>query len=120
LVNIKKAGGFLSKGLVATFAPRVLKGTLVEFFKEKNVDVDHIVEWVLENKSLWDSLGDERQRQLKHLAVKIRDVSWLTDDWVIDSLRSDFPAIASLFLGWKKSRNWLKRQIIIIQKELTS
>ena len=120
MVNIKKAGGVLSKGFVATFAPRVLKGTLVEFFKQKNVDVDKITEWVLADKSLWDNLGTERQRQFKHLAGKIRDVSWLTDDWVIDSLRADFPAIASLFLGWKKSRNWLKRQIIIIQKELTS
>jgi len=116
--DVLKYGQFLGKGVVATFAPNILKGALVELFRVRKVDVNKATEWVLANNSLWDSLEPERKRQFKQLATKLGDVSWMSVDWAIGALKDDFPALASLFLGWKKGNNWLARQIEIIKKEL--
>ena len=48
----------------------------------------------------------------------VPDVDWLTVDWFIDAIREEHKALASLFLGWKKGRNWLARQIKAIKTEM--
>ena len=116
--NILKYGKVLGKGVTATFAPSILKGALVELFRIRRVNVKKATEWVIANSSLWDSLEPERKRQFKQLAGKLGDVSWITAEWAIDSLREEYPAVASLFLGWEKGANWLARQIAAIKKEL--
>lgn len=116
--SIMELGRGLGKGVVATFAPAVVKGALVELFRIRKVDVKKATEWVLANKSLWDSFEPERKRQFKRLADKVGDVNWMSVDWAIDALRGDFPAVASLFLGWRKGRNWLARQMEEIKEEL--
>ena len=116
--DILKYSSVFGKGIAATFAPSILKGVLVELFRVRKVDVKKAIEWVITNSSLWDSLEPERKEQFKKLAGKVGDVSWLTADWAIDSLRKEYPAVASLFLGWKEGREWMARQIEIIRKEL--
>ncbi len=116
--NILKYSRVLGKGVAATFGPSIMKGALVELFKRRGVDVKKATLWIETNKSLWDSFDPERKRQFRHLAAKVGDMSWFTTDWAIDSLREEYPAVASLFLGWKKGANWLARQIEIIKQEL--
>ena len=118
MVNIMKYGQLFGKGLTATLAPSIMKGALVEMFRAKRVDASIATEWVLANNSIWDSLDPDRKRRFKELASKLGDISWMSADWAIGALKDDFPAVASLFLGWKKGRNWLTRQIEIIKKEL--
>ena len=118
MTDLLKYGQVLGKGVAATFAPSILKGALVELFREKRVDTKKATEWIETNKSLWDSLDSEHKRQFKHLASKLGDINWMTTEWAIDNLREEFPAIASLFLGWTKGKNWLARQIEAIKKEL--
>ena len=115
--GLKKYGGILGRGVTATFAPSILKGALAELFRIRRVDTKKVTEWVLANNSLWDSLEPERKRQFKHLASKLGDVDFITTEWAIDSLRSDFPGVASLFLGWPKAHNWLERQLDEIKKQ---
>jgi len=120
MIDISKYGRALKKGAIVTLAPSVLKGSLVEFFNEKGVNTEIVIEWVLLNQSLWDSFDPERKSQMRHLAGKLGDISWMTAGWVIESLRKEHPAVASLFLGWKKGENWLVRQIEEIKQELQS
>lgn len=117
-IDVKKLGTFLGKGLVSEFAPDILSGTLVELFRAKRVNVAKATEWVQANNSLWDSLEPKHQGQLKRLAQKLGNLDFVTTEWAIDSLRSDFPALASLFLGWKRGYNWLQRQLEVIKKRI--
>ncbi len=120
MVDLAKYGRGLKRGAILTLAPELLKGALLEFFREKGVDTRVITQWVLDNYSLWDAFDPERQRQFRHLAAKVGSVKWITVDWVVESVRADYSAVASLFLpgGWKKARSWLIRQTEIIRQEL--
>ncbi len=118
MLDIQKYGKVLGRGFAATLAPSILKGVLVELFRTKKVDVKKATLWIETNKSLLGSFDSEYKRQIKHLASTVGDVSWLTTDWAINCLRKDFPAVASLFLGWPKGETWLKRQIEEIKNEL--
>ena len=117
-VNLKRYGEIFGRGITATFAPGILKGAVVDYFKEKRVDTKKATEWVQENKSLWDNLDPERQRRFKQLAGKLGSLGFLTAEWAIDALRDEFPAVASLFLGWPKANNWLARQMLKFRTEL--
>lgn len=107
-----------SRGVVIKLAPEVAKGMLVEIFKAKKVSVKSASDWVQGNTSLWKTLEPDEQVMLKDLAQKVGDIAWLDADWAIDAIKGDFPAVASLFLGWRKANNWLKRQCEIIKNEL--
>lgn len=115
IANIKKV---LIKGLTAAAAPEILKGTLINFFKSKNLGVDEILVWVEEKRSLWDNIGPEHQEQMKRGALKIGNLDFLTVEWAIEGLRKEFPAVASLFLGWPKATNWLRRELENIKKQV--
>ncbi len=117
-IDIKKVGNLLSKGLISQFAPDIMQGTLVSLFRGWKLDVDKTTAWVLENRSLWDSMSHEHQEQFKRMGSKIGDISWLNADWVIKALKDDFPGVASLFLGWPKAKNWLGRQLEVIKTHI--
>ena len=114
---LKEWGGLLSQGLVIKLAPEIAKGMIVEIFKEKRVSVKSADDWVQHNTNLWKTFDSDEQEMFKNLAEKIGNIDWLDADWVIVAIKNDFPAVASLFLGWKKANNWLKRQVEIIRKE---
>lgn len=115
-MDFEKYLNIVTRGAIAQAAPSVLQGALVELLRP--VTIDEAVDWVNNNTSLWDSLSPERQESLQLMARKVGSLDWLTADWVIGAVRKDCPALASLFLGWRKAHNWLVRQVEIIQKEV--
>lgn len=117
-IDVKKLGNFLGKGIVSEFAPEILQGVLLGMFRAEKLDIKKTTIWVENNTSLWDNIGQKHQEQLKMLAQKLGDISFIDADWAINSLKDDFPALASLFLGWRKSYNWMERQLDIIKKQV--
>lgn len=116
--EVKKYGGYFAKGIVAEMAPQILKGSLVELMKIKRVDVKKASEWVQTNTRLWDVIEPNQRKALLKLGEHVKNLDWLTKEWVIGAFKEDLPALASLFLGWKKGGNWLGRQVEIIRKEI--
>ena len=116
--SIKLYGNILLKGGLSEAAPKIAKGALVEFLVSREVDRTTVQDWVLGNKSLWEALGADYQQTLKELTSSIDNIDWLTYDWVVDSIKHDLPAVASLLVGWRKAHNWLIRQIELIKGEL--
>ncbi len=118
--DLKKYAGVFGKGFLIELAPQIAQGILVEMFKAKKVSVQSASDWVQNNTSLWKTLSPEEQGMLKNLAERVGNIDWLDAPWVIQAIKGDFPAVASLFLGWKKASNWLKRQVEIIRKEIVT
>lgn len=118
LPEIKRYAGVLGKGFLIELAPQIAAGILVEMFKAKHVSVKSASDWVQNNTSLWKTLEPDEQGMLKNLVERVGNVEWLDTDWIISAIKGDFPAVASLFLGWKKANTWLKRQVEIIKKEV--
>lgn len=117
--TLKNLGGFLGKGIIAQMLPQITQGALVELLKAKKVDVKKATQWVENNNELWKELEPEHQERLKMLAHKAGRVDFMNVDWAIDAMRKELPALASLFLGWRKANNWLGRQIEIMRSEIT-
>ena len=115
LEELKEYAGYLGKGLIAQFIPNIAKGIITEFLKGANVT--SATGWVQNNVVLWDRLKPEEQDALKGLAKKTNGLDWLDANWVIEAIKEDLPAVASLFLGWKKANNWLVRQVEIIKQK---
>ena len=113
---LKKCGGLFGKGLIGIAAPTMVKGALNEFLG--GVAMATVIEWIQGNKSLWQQLGSERQEQFRYLKREIGSIDWLDADWLINAVKQEHPALSSLFKGWLKANNWLKRQAIIIKREL--
>jgi len=115
---ITRYAGILGKGFVAEMAPKVAKGALVDLLKKKGIGVREAAKWVEENVCLWDTLEPKHQNALRVLKRQIGSVDWLTADWLIGAIKADLPALASLFLGWRKGKNWLVRQIKVIKERI--
>ena len=118
LPDLNKYAGMFSKGFVIKMAPEIAKGMLVEMFRAKKVSVTSASDWVQNNTSLWKTLDPDEQAMLKNLAERVGNIDWLDFSWTVNAIKTDFPAVASLFLGWVKARNWLTRQVEIIKKEV--
>lgn len=117
--TLKEYAGIFGKGFVAHMAPKIGKGVLVRILKDEKVDRKKATEWVQSNTRLWDVLKPEYGERLKLLGQTAGGIDWLTAEWFIEAIRHDLPAVASLFLGWRKARNWLTRQVEIIRKEVS-
>lgn len=118
LSDLKEYARLLSKGLVIEFAPGIAKGIFVELLKSKNITVKSASDWIQNNISLWERFKPSEQVLIKNLVDKAGSIDWLDADWIVNAIKDDLPTIASLFLGWKKANNWLKRQVEIIKKEV--
>lgn len=117
--ELKKYGKFLGHGIIAEMAPEIVKGALVEMLREKKTNVKKASDWVESNISLWDSLTPAQQKGLVKLGGNVHNLDWLNVSFVIQAIKEDFPALASLFLGWVKGRHWLERQVVIIKEEIS-
>ncbi len=117
-IKIGQALDFLKTGFIIKAAPGIAAGMLIRVLKEKRVDSEKATKWVMDNTSFWDNLGPEFQEALRNLSEQVKNLDWLTADWVIKAIKSDLPAVASLFLGWKKANNWLVRQVEIIREKV--
>lgn len=116
--ELKRYGKYLGHGLIAEMAPEIVKGALIEMLKARKTNVRRACDWVLNNASLWDSLTPTQQKGLIKLGESVHNLDWLNADWVIQAIKDDFPAVASLFLGWKKGSNWFERQIGQIKQKM--
>ena len=118
LDNIRGIGELTLRGLIATQAPNLFKGVLNELLRRDDITVDKVVVMVEKNQALWDQLSPNVVHSLRRVAEHVTDVDWLTPEWFIEAIKKKHPALASLFLGWRKARNWLLRQIEVVKKEL--
>lgn len=115
---LKKYGGVFGKGVVIQMAPAVMKGILIEMMRKRGSDVASTIKWVESNESLWDAIEPKQKEMLSKFSGKLGSLDWLDSAWAIDALKDEFPGVASLFLGWKRGRNWLERQLAEIKKEI--
>ena len=105
-------------GLGQQFAPDIIKGFLIKYLSD--IPVKTICTYVEKKESLLSMVPPGNLDEIKAMAARVKDWSFLTSDWLIEAVREDIPATASLFLNWKKGRNWLDKQVEIIKQELES
>ena len=115
---VRGFGELTLKGLVAVNAPTIFKGMINQIFHQYRVTVDKVVPLVQENKSLWGTLPSELEDTFLKGARQAGNMEWLTTEWLIDAIKKEHPALASLFLSWRKARNWLGRQIEEIKEQV--
>lgn len=118
LEKLKQLAGPIGRGLVQEMAPGIAGGVIVEQFHQWNVDVARITEDVLRDRSLWAEMGPDERKQLAVFSRQSVNLDFMTPGLVIDSIKGDFPAVASLFLNWPEAGQWLTRQIDDLKREL--
>jgi len=118
LDKIKRQFEFLGKGLISEMVPGIIQGVILTTMQENRVNVQGATRWVEENVNLWKTLKPEQQAAFKKLPSYTHDISWLTAGFFIDAIKVELPAVASLFMGWKKASNWLERQVENIRREI--
>lgn len=116
--TLKQYAGLFSKGLVIELAPEIAKGILVEIFRARRVSVKKIVSYVQEKKPLLDDISQEELEILRKMAEQVPNLDWLDSQWIVNAIKADFPAVASLFLGWKRASNWLDKQVKLLKKRI--
>jgi hypothetical protein len=109
---------YLSKGIMASAIPGILRGALLTFFKEQRVSPQKITQWISENKSLWGQVAPNWQRTIKGLGPKFGNTDWFTPDWLINAVRKEYPSVASLFFTSDEAYEWLKNQVEEIKREI--
>ena len=116
--DAKRTMGTLLHGMVATQAPRIAKGLINQYFREYKVNARTVMPLVEKNQSLWKLLPKKNYLQVKKALNQVGDIEWLTSDWLMANVKEEHPGLVSLFLSWRKARNWLDRQIEEIKKEV--
>lgn len=111
LDSIKQRLTPFGKGLMLQFVPGMAAGAITEMFHKWHVDVAMITQYVQSNQSLWAEMEPEKKRQLGVLAQKVGNLNFITPEFLINSIKKDFPGVASLFLNWPEAAEWLTRQI---------
>ena len=111
LDSIKQRLVPFGKGLMQELVPRMAAGDITEMFSDWGVTVAMITEYVQSNHSLWGDMDEDKRRQLAVLAQKVGNLDFITSEFLINSIRKDFPEVASLFLNSPSAREWLERQI---------
>lgn len=117
--SFTKYVSIFTRGAIIQMAPAIARGMLLEMLKVRKVDVKTISKLVQDRANLWVLAGEHYQELGRRIAVRVGNLDWMTAEWVIDAIKADYPAISSLFLGWKKASNWLERQIEFIKEKLS-
>lgn len=99
------------KGLIVEMVPGIASGIINEFFHQWNVNAAKIIQDVQSNRSLWVDLKPDQRDQLKATSQRLGNLDFITPEFLINSIKEDFPAVASLFLNWPEAGEWLARQI---------
>jgi hypothetical protein len=108
---LKQYGGRVGTAFIQWAAPGIASGFINQLFHQWHVDVGKITECVQNNRSLWDEIGLDDREQISNLAKKVGNVDFISAEFLIKSIRKDFPAVASLFLNWPEAAEWLIKQI---------
>jgi len=115
LPGLKKFANMAFSGLAISSAPAIVKGMLVEYLK--NVTLEEIIYEVENNRVLWVRIDPEMQQKTINMLSRLGNLDWLNADFVIESIKDEHPAMASLFLGWEEARVWLEKQASILKQE---
>jgi hypothetical protein len=102
-------GHNLLAGAIINFGPDVLKYAMGEYLGK--IQFSDMVKWVNENRSLWVELPEKYKKEIRDLAPKLKNLDWLTVEWLIDASRESAPSLCSLFIGWPEGKAWLQRQV---------
>lgn len=108
----------LGKGAVIKFAPSIFRGLLVEALKDKEISVKKVTGLVQVKGVFWDLILPDWKELLGGAGNGLGSLDWLTADWFVNSIKESRPDLASLFLGWEKSRNWLHKQLGLLKEEV--
>lgn len=107
------------KGLIAEMVPGIASGIINEFFHQWNINAAKIIQDVQSNRSLWVDLKPDQRDQLKAASQRLGNLDFITPEFLINSIKEDFPAVASLFLNWPEAGEWLARQINELKTGIT-
>lgn len=116
MTSLLKNLNLVFRGVAVEFAPSMVKGALTIILS--NVTVEQVVQWVNHNYTLLDKIPEKYQHELE--TANLGDLRWLTANWFIEAIKNDKPQLASLFLSWRKGRNWLERQCQLTREKFTS
>ena len=83
-----------------------------------SIKFEDMVAWVEADRNLWKELPENYKKTFGDYGPKLGDMEWFTYEWVVDCGRETAPALASLFMGWPKGKEWLTRQIEDIKKHI--
>jgi len=118
--DVERWGKTLLTGFLVSEAPVILKGALNEALSKYSITVDTVIDLVNKNQSLWAMLDPQYYDRVQSVVAKIGDLGWVDSRWAINAIKQNHPALASLFLGWRKARNWLDRQLEEIRSHLNT
>lgn len=108
------------KGLLAEAAPSFASGVIIELFHQWDVTVTKVTEDVQRDRSLWADIEPDDRKQLAVFARQLGSLDFITPELIIESIKEEFPAVASLFLNWPEAGQWLIRQVEQLKKEVTA
>jgi hypothetical protein len=108
--KLKQYGSLFHTGLLKSQIPGIAGGFINELFHQWHVDVDMVTQYVQNNQSLWGKLSPETRSELSIVAERV-GTDFVTPDFLITSIRKDFPSVASLLVSWPEAAEWLERQI---------
>ena len=117
---LKKSASAVGIGLLKGMAPRIASGFINEQFHQWHVDVAKITQDVQNNRSLWGEMEPDQRRQIDDLAKRVGNLDFITPEFLINSIKKDFPGVASLFLNWSEAAEWLARQIEDLKEQGSS
>lgn len=125
--EVKDIGKGTIRALIGMEAPAITKGILIEMLAQPIVYKDYkgqittalVEKLVQDDISLWSLIEPGNYDRVKGIIREyVGDIRWFNFSWTVNAIKDDFPAVASLFLGWVEGRDWLTRQIEIIKKEV--
>lgn len=117
LDKLKQYGGLVGKSLLIELAPGIAEGLINDLFHEWHVDVAKVTQDVQNNRCLWDEITPDKRKELNRLAAKIGNLDFISPSFIINSVKHDFPEVASLFRNWPEGQEWLARQIEELKKQ---
>ena len=98
-----------------------LEGLVRGYFAEKlrGLTVGELHDWVRNNKSLLDLIGDGGLDLVRKLcAVRPEVMELFTRERLLDLLRQDLPMAVGFFENWEEAGAWLDRQLAEIQAKI--
>lgn len=107
----KKYIDIFGKGAIIEMAPSIAQGFVSGLFKERNVTVVSIDNDIRNNRSLSKEISQEHIDKLKQLAHHLGSLDFITPELFIDSIKEEFPSVASLFMGDEIAYAWLVTQV---------
>ena len=111
LDKAKRYIDLFGRGMLREMAPSVAGGIFAELIRAWNIDVVGITKLIQEKRSLWQGVKPEHRDKIGSLLQRIGNLDFITPQMLISSIKGDFPAIASLFLGWPEAYTWLEEQV---------